>query len=327
MHSATRRTLLGLALSGLVLGSVTPGTALAQDFPSKMITFVVPFGAGGNGDIVARLLAEGMTQRLGQTVVVENVTGAGGLIGAAKVKQARADGHTIMLSNNSMTVAAALNPDSPVDMDKDFDHISQLTSSYSVLVAPGNSKFDTLAEIIEHAKANPGQMIYASTGVGSGAHLQTALINYLAGLDMVHVPYDGAPQATTDLIAGRAELLWLNVATVLPLIESKQIKGIAIAAPNKLEATGDIPPVADTLPEFEYNNWLAISAPKGLPEEVKAKLNVVIGEILAEPKIHDKLLELGQFPAASTPEEIAGTAAALGKKWVEVAEKSGLQLQ
>lgn len=320
-----RRHVLALGLAAVMFSGA--GAALAQDYPAKTITFMVPFGAGGNGDIVARMMAEGMGAKLGQTVVVENLPGAGGLIGAAKVKQAKPDGYTIMLSNNSMTVTAALNPDSPVSIDKDFTHVSQLTSSYSVLVAPGNSRFDTLAQIIAAAKEKPGELIYASTGVGSGAHLQTALIAYLAGLDMVHVPYDGAPQATTDLIAGRADLLWLNVATAMPLINSGQIKGIAVAAPTKLKATGDIPPVADTLPGFEYNNWLAVSAPAGLPAPVTARLNAVIAEVLAEPKYHDRLLDLGQFPTPSTPEEITATAAALGQKWVEVAKETGLEMQ
>src|SRR5690606_34510651 len=150
-------------------------------------------------------------------------------------------------------------------------------------------------------------LVYASTGVGSGAHLQTALVNYLAGIDMIHVPYDGGPQATTDLMAGRAELLWLNISTAMPLVQSGELKGIAVAAPTRLEATGDIPPVAETLPEFDYNNWLALSAPASLPAPVTERLNAVIHEVLADPKYHDKLIELGQIPTPSSPAEISAT--------------------
>lgn len=315
---------LGLAAA---LAAATPAPAQEDDFPGRTIEFIVPFAAGGNGDIVSRILAEGLTGELGQTVVVENVPGAGGFIGASQVAQAAPDGYTIMLSNNSMTIAAALSPNTPIDMMKNFDHVSQISSSYSVLAVPADSQFNSLQEIVDYAKANPGKLTYASSGVGSGGHLGSALLNYVAGIDLVHIPYQGGPQATTDLIAGRVDMLWLNPSTVMPLIASGELKGVAVASPTRLPLTGDIPPVVETVPEFEYNNWLAVAAPKGIPPAVLAKLNGAIRAVLEDPKYSEKLTEIGQVPQPTTPEELAATTAALGDLWREIAPKTGITIE
>lgn len=316
---ATALTAISFAMGG--------AEAQAQDFPEKTITLVVPFGAGGNGDIISRMVADGMSERLGQSVVVENVPGAGGLIGAAKVKQMPADGYTVMLSNNSMTVSAALNKNSPVEMNTDFDHLGQLTSSYSILVAPPNSLYSSLKEITDFARENPGKFAYASSGVGSGSHLMTALVESLANVQMVHVPYDGGPQATTDVMAGRAGMLWLNLSTAMPLIESGELKALAIAAPTKLEITGDVPPAVESVPGFEAANWLSLSAPAGLPADVKTKLAETIRAVVEDPKVSDKLEELSQIPTPAKPEEVTAKVEALTQTWKDISAKTGLALQ
>lgn len=308
--------------------SLSPATyAQNADFPNRDIAFVVPVAAGGNGDLVARIVAEGVTARLGRTVYVENVAGAGGLTGAQRVMRAKPDGYTVMLSFNALAINAALNPNSRIDYVKDFEHISQLTSSYVILVVPAKSPFNTLAELIEAARKAPGKLSYASTGVASGSHLSSELLKSEAGVDIVHVPYPGAPQATADLLAGRVDLFWLNPATALPLIASGQLRAIATAAPVKQAVTGDVPPIRNTLPRFELNNWLAVAGPKGMPRDIVARINAAIAAVIADPGYRSRLETLGVVPIASSPEEILKLTAEDTERWRVVAARAGIVLQ
>ena len=329
-----RRTVLrlGAGLGALALATVTglttPTPAAAQSaYPSRPITLVVPFPAGGSTDLVARLIASRMTGVLGQQIVIDNRGGAGGNLGSAAVARAEPDGYTILMG----TVAThALNPalqkKMPYDAVKDFAPISLLALIPNVLVVSNDFPAKNVKELIDLLKAKPGEYSYASSGNGTPLHLSGELFKSMAGVDMVHVPYKGAGPALVDVIAGHVPIMFDNLPPSLEQIRAGKIRGLAVTTKERAPSIPDLPTIAETLPGYETYSWNAFFAPAGTPKAIIAKLNEASLAALKDPEVSAKLADLSATVVGSTPEELATHVKDELAKWAPVVAASGARI-
>src|SRR5215218_290332 len=322
-----RRAALGLGMLAL-LAAWAPAPATAQaDYPTGPVTLVVPFPAGGSTDLVARLVAAGMSKNLGQQVVVENRGGAGGNIGAAAVTRAEPDGYTILMG----TVAThALNPalykKMPYDAVKDFAPVSLLALIPNVLVVNNDFPARSVQELIELLKANPGKYSYASSGNGTPLHLSGELFKSMAGVEMTHVPYKGAGPALVDVMGGHVPIMFDNLPPSLEHIRAGNLRGLAVTTKERAPVIPELPTIAETLPGYETYSWNAFFAPAGTPKPVIDRLNAAALAALADPEIAAKLKDLSTIVVGSTPEQLATHVQAELAKWAPVVKASGAQL-
>jgi tripartite-type tricarboxylate transporter receptor subunit TctC len=322
-----RRAVLGFSALAVLAGWM-PGPAGAQsDYPSRPITLVVPFPAGGSTDLVARLVASGMITGLGQQVVVENRGGAGGNIGSAAVARAEPDGYTILMG----TVAThALNPalykKMPYDAVKDFAPISLLAFIPNVLVVNPEFPAKTVQELIDLLKANPGTYSYASSGNGTPLHLSGELFKSMAGVDMAHVPYKGAGPALVDVMGGHVPIMFDNLPPSLEHIRAGKLRGLAVTTKERATSIPELPTIAETLPGYETYSWNAFFAPADTPKPIIDRLNAAALAALADPEIAAKLKDLSTTVVGSTPEQLATHVQAELAKWAPVVKASGAQL-
>jgi tripartite-type tricarboxylate transporter receptor subunit TctC len=329
-----RRTVLrfGAGLGALAFaamsGLTSPAPAAAQNaYPSRPVTLVVPFPAGGSTDLVARLVASRMTSVLGQQIVVENRGGAGGNLGSAAVARAEPDGYTILMG----TVAThALNPalqkKMPYDAVKDFAPISLLALIPNVLVVSNDFPAKNVKELIELLKAKPGEYSYASSGNGTPLHLSGELFKSMAGVDMVHVPYKGAGPALVDVIAGHVPIMFDNLPPSLEQIRGGKLRGLAVTTKERAPSIPDLPTIAETLPGYETYSWNAFFAPAGTPKAVIDKLNAASLAALKDPEVSAKLADLSATVVGSTPEELATHVKDELAKWAPVVAASGARI-
>jgi tripartite-type tricarboxylate transporter receptor subunit TctC len=322
-----RRAVLGVGVLAVLAGWM-PGPAGAQgDFPSRPVTLVVPFPAGGSTDLVARLVAEGMVTSLGQQVVVENRGGAGGNIGAAAVARAEPDGYTILMA----TVAThALNPalykKMPFDPVEDFAPVSLLALIPNVLVVNNDFPAKSVQELIDLLKADPGKYSYASSGNGTPLHLSGELFKSLAGVDMVHVPYKGAGPALVDVMGGHVPIMFDNLPPSLEHIRAGSLRGLGVTTKERAPSIPELPTIAETLPGYETYSWNAFFAPADTPEPIIRKLNEAALAAVKDPEVTAKLKDLSATPVGSTPEELAAHVKAELAKWAPIVKASGAQL-
>jgi tripartite-type tricarboxylate transporter receptor subunit TctC len=318
-----------LGLSALtVLAGWMPAPAGAQsDYPSRPVTLVVPFPAGGSTDLVARLVASKMTPVLGQQIVIENRGGAGGNIGSAAVARAEPDGYTILMG----TVAThALNPalykKMPYDAVKDFAPISLLAFIPNVLVVNPDFPAKSVKELIDLLKANPGKYSYASSGNGTPLHLSGELFKSMAGVDMAHVPYKGAGPALVDVMGGHVPIMFDNLPPSLEHIRAGKLRGLGVTTKERAPSIPELPTIAETLPGYETYSWNAFFAPAGTPKPIIDRLNKASLAALADPEIAAKLKDLSAMVVGSTPEELATHVQAEIAKWAPIVKASGAQL-
>ncbi len=292
------------------LGAVAAGAALpaqAQDaFPSRTIRLIVPFAAGGGTDVLARLLANSMSTRLGQQVVVENVTGAGGTIGAMQVARAAPDGHTLMVGTpGSILVNPAMQSDLKYNVQTDFVPISKFSDSPVVLIAHKDVPWNTVGEFLAAARAKPGAINYGSAGQGSIEHLSAEMFELLAKVKMTHVPYRGTAQSLTDLRSGAIQVIFENIPPVLKLIQAKEVKAFAMGSKERSRFLPDLPTLHETVaPGYDSTSWTGLFAPAGIPPAVLARLEKVTMEAAREPKVVATVRELGGEAVGSTSEEL-----------------------
>lgn len=324
----TRRTAIALAALTASVGAL-PGPVAAQDaYPLRPVTLIVPFPAGGSTDLVARLVAEKMSQELGQQIVVDNRGGAGGNVGSAAAAKADADGYTLLMG----TVAThALNPalykKMPYDPVKDFAPISLLVVVPNVLVVNPEFPAKSVAELIELAKAKPGEYSYASSGNGTPLHLSGELFKSMAGIDIVHVPYKGAGPALVDVMGGHVPIMFDNLPSSTEHIKAGKLRGLAVTTAERAPSMPDLPTVAESgLPGYETYTWNALFAPAGTPPEVIARVNEAAVKALADPEVQAKLQGFGATVVASTPDELAAHVQAELAKWAPVVKASGAQI-
>jgi tripartite-type tricarboxylate transporter receptor subunit TctC len=326
LTALTRRAafvLAGSALTALSFGQ----PAAAQNFPEQTITLVVPFAAGGSTDVVGRVVAQKMGDILGQQVVVENVAGAGGNLGADRVARADPDGYTILMG----TVAThALNPlilkQKPYDAEKDFSPVSLLVVVPNVLVVNPKLGVNSVSELIELLKKEPDTHSYASSGNGTPLHLSGELFNSMAGVTMQHVPYKGAGPALNDLIGNQISIMFDNLPSSSSHIKAGTLKALGVTTKERAPSFPEVPTVAETVPGYETYTWNALFAPAGTPPEVVAKLNEAANEALKDPAVIARMKDFSATIVGSTPDELGKHVTAELAKWAPVVKDANIQM-
>jgi len=319
-----------LQLAGALLlcatGAFTATSALADTYPSKPIRLVVTFPAAGAPDILARLFAD--KAQLGQPVVIDNVPGAGGNIGADKVAKAAPDGYTLVMGTvGTHSINGAIYSKMPYDMVKDFTPVAHVASAPNLLVVTNSLPVKNVAELISYLKAHPNTLSFGSPGIGSSVHVSGELFKSLTGTSMQHVPYKGRQFAIPDLVGGQIQLMFDNMPSALPMAKDGKIRALAQTTAKRSPAAPDVPTVAETVPGFEATTWFAMFAPAGTPKDVVAKINTEMQRVFKLPDVVDKLKTLGLEPWISTPDELAKYQASEITKWAKVVKDSGAKAE
>ena len=312
-------------VTALVLALALSCGAWAQAFPTKPIRFVVPFAPGGSTDTLARALGQKISESLGQQVVIDNRTGANGNIGMEIVAKAPPDGHTIVLGYiANVAIGPSLYEKLPFDPVHDYEPITLLATSPNVLVAHPTVAATNLKELIAVAKSKPGQLNYASASVASVGHLTVELLNQLAGVKMVHVPYKGAGQAVTDLLGGHIPLMFSGFSSVMPHIKSGKLRPIVQTGEKRSPALPEVATIAESgFPKFEATAWYGVHAPARTPKPIVARLNTEFVKALKLPDVRERLGALGFELIGSTPEYYGTYIKTEIKKWAKVVKASG----
>lgn len=309
----------------VALVALLPAAALAQAWPTKPVKIIVPFGAGGTTDVVARLLAQKLGETWGQAVVIENRTGAGGNIGADVVAKSPPDGYTLLMASGSiLTANPSMYKALPFDPVRDFVPITNVASGPQVVAVGPASKFKDLRELIAYAKSNPKQVTYGSAGVGTQTHLATENFAHSANLDMVHVPYKGETFAMTDLMGGQIQLATPNLGAAMQLIQQGKLRALAVTSPERMPQLPDVPTAAETLPGFENAGWFGLLAPAGTPKDVIDRVHRDSAKILLTEDFRAKLAQQGMVPVGNTPTEFAAAIRNESARWSKVIRDRGL---
>jgi tripartite-type tricarboxylate transporter receptor subunit TctC len=322
--ATTRRALV----FGTVLAPFVSRGALAQAFPSRPIRIVIGFPAGGGIDILARLMAPKMSEKLGQPVIVENRPGANGQIATQGVAQSEPDGHTILFgTTGNLAVNPVLYAGRPgMNMERDFTPLSHVASLAFVLVVNPSVEAKSVAELIALAKSQPGKVLFGSSGPGGLPHLSGELLNIQAGIKTVHVPYRGSAPAFTDLISGQVHLVFDALAIAQPHIEAGRVRALATTGATRMKALSSVPTVKDTLPKFEVVNWYGMSVRHGTPPEIVAKLNQEVVNALRAPDVAARAASLGLDLVGSTPAEFDKFQRAEIAKWGDVIRAANIKV-
>jgi tripartite-type tricarboxylate transporter receptor subunit TctC len=316
-----------LTLAGLI-GLAAP-TLAQSDFPNKPINLVVPFAAGGSTDLVGRIMAEAMSAQLGQTVLVVNQAGAGGTLGATAVADAEPDGYTILMGTIAThALSASLYATPPFDPVADFEPISLLLTVPNVLMVNPSFPATTVEELIAELKAKPEDYAYASSGNGTPLHLSGEVFKSMAGVDMVHVPYQGSGPALVDAISGAVPIIFDNLPSASEHIKAGTLRALAVTTRERSPSFPDLPTIHESgVPGYETNTWNALFAPAGTPPEVIAKLNEAAVASLKDPAVAARLQEVGAVVVGTTPEELGVYVEAEVKRWAPVIEAAGVSIQ
>ncbi len=330
-HShATRRFALGSIASAVVLGAGLLGgtSALAQAYPTKPVTIIVPFAAGGTTDILARIIGQALTAELGQSVVVDNRAGAGGNIGGQAAAKAAPDGHTLFMGTvGTHAINASLYKKMPFDPVKDFAPLTRVANVPNLLVANPAQPYKSVKDLIAYAKANPGKVNFGSSGNGSSIHLSGELFKSLAKVDMQHVPYKGSAPAVTDLLGNQIGIMFDNMPSAIQHVRSGSLVPLAVTTAKRSPELPNVPTIAEAgVPGYEATSWFGMFAPAGTPAPVLAKLNAAIVKVLAQPDVKKKINEQGAEVYSETPEQFTAFIQAESVKWGKVVKESGASL-
>ncbi|MFC0385170.1 tripartite tricarboxylate transporter substrate binding protein [Muricoccus vinaceus] len=318
-----RAALLLAGLGGLSAGA----PALAQDYPARPVTLVVGFAPGGNADLVARLVAQQLGEMLGQTVLVENRGGAGGLLASENVARAAPDGYRLLLVSGAFPTQAATLPRLPFDPERDFTPVSMLVSYPLVVVVPSASPVQSLDGLLREARNRPRQLTYPSPGNGSLFHLAVEVFETLAGIEMTHVPFRGGSQQLNEILAGRLDVMFDTFSVVQPQLRAGTLRALAVTSAARMPQLPDVPAVAETFPGYEANSFLGVAGPAGMLPAVVGRLNAAIRQVLEQPGIRARLGELGGEPVGGTPGEMGTRISAEISRWRTVARARGIQAE
>jgi tripartite-type tricarboxylate transporter receptor subunit TctC len=323
MTNLTRRSLIaGLAVAA------TLRDAAAQAYPSRPISLLVPWAPGGSTDILARVVAAHLHQSMGQPVVIENRTGAAGNIGTGAVARAAPDGHTILFNTMSVhTMNHALFATMPFDGVRDFSPLTLLAYVTNTMVVHPSVPANSVAEFIAYAKANPGKIAYASSGPGSTNHLCAAMLERMAGLEMLHVPYRGGAPAVADTVGGQVQLFFTAGTQSLEHVKAGRLKLLAVTEAKRSPFLPDVPTVAETVPGFEMTVWYGAFGPPGMPKDIVAKLNGEISRALFLPEVKKRMDDIAVEVASSTPEELGDRMRREAEKWSALIKTLGIATQ
>jgi tripartite-type tricarboxylate transporter receptor subunit TctC len=303
------RLVQSLVLVGALCG-LADMPARAQEWPTKPVTLIVPFAPGGTTDIVGRILAQQMTARLGQTVVVENVGGAGGTLGAANASRATPDGYTLFMATVAHTMAPGIYKKLAYNFETDFDPIT------------------IVAELIAYLKSKPGQISYGSAGIGSTEHMSAELFRTMTGTDIVHIPYRGGSPMLADLIAGNIQMSIETSGAATPLVQAGTVRALAVSSAKRSPLLPDLPTLDESgLKGYEVLTWYGLLVPKGTPEPIRAKLYATVADILKQPDVIKRLNEFGGEPGGMPPAQFAAFIHAETEKWIALARKVGISAE
>ena len=324
MHGLKR---LAVAAATLIAAGFAASIAQAQsDYPNRPIRLVVGFIPGSSADITARVLGNRMSQILGQQIVVESKPGAGSSLAAEFVARAPKDGYTLFLLSSANLTNAAINPNLPFDIAKDFAPVALVNSAAVILVVHPSIGANNVQELVALAKSKPGELLYASTGVGTAPHLSGELLSMRAGVKLVHVPYQGSPQAATDLLAGRVAMMFSPASAVVSQVEGGKLKVLASATGKRAGILPNVPTMAEAgMPDFETSIWFGLVAPAGTPREVVDKLAVAVRDAVQTNEVVAAWRPQGIDPLSGGPAEFARHIATESKRWGEVAAAAGLK--
>ena len=324
-----KSTTLLTAFSAIALAASVTGTAAAQDkWPSKPITYIVPFPAGGTTDILARLISQKLGPALGGTVIVENRAGAGGNIGSDFVAKAAPDGYTILGGTiSSHAINVSLYPKLPYDPVKSFAPVALIGTNANVLVVGAASPYKTVQELTAAAKAKPGSISFASAGNGTSQHLSGELYKGIAGLDMVHVPYKGSAPAMQDVIGGQVPMMFDTSVVAGPFIESGKVRALAVTSGKRTPQLPNVPTMAESgVAGYDLQSWQAIFAPAGTPAPILQRLQSEVAKIIKSPEIQERLGKLGMEPSAMTAEQFTAFQASEIAKWAKVIKAGNIKI-
>lgn len=315
-----------VAVAVLALG-MPAGGALSQVYPSKPIRFVVALPPGSTTDILARLVAQKLAESWKQPVTVENRAGGGTVLGSEFVARAPSDGYTLLLVGVAIAVNPSLRSDLPYDAEKSFAPVVRLGFSPTILTVHPSLPVNSVRELITLAKSRPGQLNHASPGNGSAAHIAGQLLNLMAGINTIHVPYKGTPPATVALLTGEVSLMFAQLPLVRPHILSGRLRALAVASDVRSQAMPDLPTVAEAgVPGFKIDSWFGVFAPAGTPSGIVFRLNNEIRKIMRMPDIRQRLVPEGVEPATNTPEDFAAYTRAEIANWAELVKKTGARV-
>lgn len=321
----TRRAILA---SMLCCATAMPVLAApGSDYPNQVIRLVVPFTPGGTTDVLARMVAEGLRARLGQTVVVDNKAGAGGNIGTAEVARSTPNGYTLLMATpGPLSINQFIYPNVGFDPEK-LVPVAQVAVVPNILVASKKSGITSVSDLIQRAKASAGTLNYGSSGVGSTDHLAGELFKRTAKVDVMHVPYKGAAPAMREVMAGQLDLMIDNLPTALPMIESGSVVPIAVTSATRSPALPNVPTVAETLPGYQMSAWFGLIAPAGTPPQVLQKLSAAVNDFLKEGATRERLAKLGVQGTESTPESFAQVIKAERVKFGGIVKSAGITVE
>ncbi len=322
-RNPSRRTVL-LGSAAAVAAATSRASAQSAKWPERPITLIHGFGAGGNADVIARLVAEQLTARLGQTVIVEPKPGAGGRIAAAQIAKAAPDGHMLAILPGGHAIAAAMFEGLPYDTAEDFSFISMVTDFPFLLVAHADNPARTLTDVIAAAKAAPQPLIYGTAGNGTGQHLSGALFASMAGIKLQHLPFRGGALGSQELLGKNIDLLFETPTLLLELVKSGQLRALAVTGSKRFFALPDVPTIGETVANYETSSWLGLAGPPKLPADITARLHTEITGILADPKLLDRFKVLGNLPAPTTPDGFKARVKSDIAKWTRVVSEAGI---
>ena len=320
----SRRFAICLAVIGLS-AAASIGSASAQDYPTRPVKWVVGYPPGGATDIIARLLGQRLSERLGQQFVIENKPGAGNNIATESVINAEPDGYTLLFVNPASYINATLYANLKFNVIRDIAPIAAFNRVPNVMTVNNNVPAKTVAEFIAYVKANPGKVNLASSGNGTSVHLSGEMFMAMAGVKMQHVPYRGAAPAITDLLGGQVQLIFDNMPSILQHVRAGSVRALAVTGTARSPLLPDVPVLADTIPGYEASALFGMGAPKNTPKAVIEKLNKEINAVLAEPAIKARLLDLGGEPLIGTPEAFGAMIVAETDKWKKVIEEAKVE--
>lgn len=319
---------MAAAVLAAALACVSPAAA-ADPWPAKPVKLVNGYPAGGGADILARLVAERLTAALGQQVIVENRTGATGMIAAQSVAAATPDGYTVLFYTMNMCCTSPVMPGSKVniDPDKDLMPVVIVAGIDNLLYVNPQTPFRTVKDVIDGAKAAPGKLTYGSSGIGGSYHLWATLFTTLAGIEMLHVPFRGGPPAIAEIVAGRVDMMFGNLAEILPHLRAGNVRAIAFTSVPPSPVLPGVPTIADTLPDYRADNWFGVGLPTGTPQAIADRLNAEVNKLVKDAAFAEKLVSLGFQPIGGSIDDMKAAIQRDRTKWKKVIESTGMRAE
>jgi tripartite-type tricarboxylate transporter receptor subunit TctC len=319
------RIIPALALAASAMAPLA--AAAADDYPNRPIKWVVAYPPGGSTDLVARLMGQYLSTKLGQQIIIENRAGGGNNIGTEYAAKSPADGYTLFLVNPANAINATLYPKLNFNFLEDMQPVAGIIRVPNVMTVTKNFPAKNIQEFIDYAKKNPGKINMASSGAGTSVHLSGELFKYMTGIDMKHVPYKGAGPAINDLIGGQVDVLFDNMPSIIGHIRGGAVRALGVTSAQRSPALPDVPSVSEVVPGYEASAWFGMSVPKGTPRPIVDRLNREVNAALADPAMKAKLAELGGVPIPGTPEDFWKLHRMETEKWAKIVQFSGARVE